>query len=630
MRKGSLKLLLSAALFALGTVVYAASPVLSTIPVVIISDAENMSATEDWNLFVFTDAFSFADYVSDADTPTNLLKWTFDIGSGTGALSINDIVDITSSGDDPTSPANPINGSSASATFREIALSPGLAADPITVPFATPSSIPATMGQDADINGDTYADKLVGELAISFMVADDQNDIAALGTGSTFVWTYDNDLGSSGVVNDALKDNGLPFVSLPLDIGTATTPAPGTPDWYYRNWSGGSGGAPLTANWLTDAVSGTVARFSAFQITGAGTVPKTGSFNASYGEWISPGDPTSLLAPGKVYGVRAAFGLNGDKVANDQPRIGVTENTVACINQTYVVNAPSQTFGVDSPFLPAVNSTRQYLNLVDPIDADVTANTTIENDPATDLYYLFNFDFVNYITVAVRTATLTSYEVGPGDAAAYNANESAVMTYGGGTGENGFDDWGQLQGGSIPLEGAGQYVLTAVASHVESAGSIVITTTNKTDNTRDISFVEIANFLGAGNIDDVEVVEDAAYRLDYSIAMTGGTAPGVTANPYGIPALRLRTATPIPSYSIEMAVTPRSTNAFPTEGVDSTISMYFTASSQYPSSTTGVSGEENDSQLVFGVQDLEWTDGTATLDGLVLYQLSSSDPNVDY
>jgi hypothetical protein len=625
MRKGSLKLLLSTALLALGTTVYAASPVLSTLPIVVISDLENQSSTEDWNLFVFTDAFAFADYASDADTPASALKWTFDIGAGsTGSLTINDVADITTSSDDPANPASPIN-TVADATFREVTLSPGLSTDPITVAFPTPSAITPTMGQAADIDGDGNDDKLVGELVVSFMVADDQNDIAEVASANTFVWTYDTDLAGASQVEDQLIDQGLPFVDLPLDLGTGT-PGPGVADWFYRNWSSGGGGSALTADWLTDAVSGTQARLSAFEITGAGNASQNGSFGAAYGEWISPGDPTSLFAPGNVYAVRAAFGLDGTKQDTDQPRIGIAENTTANINQTYVVNAPSTVVGIgDSPFLPAAGSTKQYLSVVDPVDADVAQNAS---GGTQDLYYLFNFDFVNVIAVAVRTATMTSYEVASGDSAAYNANESVIETYG--SSGNTFADWEQIPPiAPLTLIG-GSTLLVDAQSVVAAAGLVTITVANQTDSSANISFAEVSNVDdGAEDLDDLEVVAGAAYRADYEIAMNGGTQPGVSGgNTLGIPSLRLRSATVIPSYSIEYAVNPRNTNIFTADDTAAILEMYWTASTQFaPGSSIG---EENDQQMVFGVQDFEWTDGTATMQSLTIYLLNADDPNVDY
>ncbi len=55
---------------------YAAAPVISGLPDIQIGDMEDSGST-DSNLFVFSNAFSFSDYVTDADTPDNQLKWSF-------------------------------------------------------------------------------------------------------------------------------------------------------------------------------------------------------------------------------------------------------------------------------------------------------------------------------------------------------------------------------------------------------------------------------------------------------------------------------------------------------------------------------------------------------------------------
>jgi 2-keto-3-deoxy-6-phosphogluconate aldolase len=330
------------------------------------------------------------------------------------------------------------------------------------------------------------------------------------------------------------------------------------------------------------------------------------------------------------------LGVSGAKTANDQPRIGIEENLVGNVNQTYSINAP-RTFstangdaaalnGLASPFVPAVGSTMQYLTTYDPIDADVTNNSTLGD--GNDLYYLFRFDFINIISLAELTASLTSFEVASVDTATYNTNETSIARYG--STYNAFDDWSQLQGGSISLVGGGT-ILTSVTSATATAGSVVIVTpnTNQLSSTVPEAFVEMTNANGTADIDDLNVVEGAAYRADYSIAMDGGSSAGVIpGNTYGIPALRLRTATPIPTFSIEYIVTPRNTNAFPTEGVAATLSMYWTASSQFAAGTSA--NEEDDAQMVFGVLDSEFTDGTCTLSGLRIFEVNSDDPNVDY
>jgi len=640
MRKGSLKLLLSAVVLAVGASAFAASPVLKTLPTIVISDQEdNVGSTVDLNLFVFTDAFTFADYATDADTPASGLKWTYQVGViGTGDISINDVDSATAGADDPANPANPIN-TVATATFREIALSPGTG---ITGgPFPTPAEIvsPVTTAP-ADVNGDGIDDKLVGELAVTFFVADNQATLSAVAQKDTFVWTYDNDFGSTAAVYDSILDNGMDFTAVDLIIGTGTG-ASGDPDWYYENWTSPLQGSQTYPDWLSDATSGTqgsAPAYDAFEIAG-GTLGTPNWFGAALGAWYAPQLDVAYLAPGKVYSARAGLGQNGTKVATDQPRIGIQENTVANVNQTYVVtgsssNALNSVEAGPHPLLAAPNSTREYLSTVDPLDADVVSNGTGDNLP-----YLFKFDFVNPV-LALRTAAMTSFEVGSADSTDYNAAETSIKVYGTGTGETNFSGtWLEtpFSSGQVPLDfGGGNTLLVAASSVTVNAGTIAIAVADQSfaaNGGNNISFGQTSNLaLGASVIDDLEVIAGGAYRADFSIAMNGGSADAEFTfggrNPLGLPTVRLGAETPIPSFSIEYFVSPRNTNLFTADDVAATLEMYWTATTQFASGTSV--GEEDDQGLVFGVQDLEFTDGTATLQGLEVFELNTDDPNVDY
>jgi hypothetical protein len=639
MRKGSLKLLLSAVVMAVGASAFAASPVLKTLPTIVISDQEdNVTATVDLNLFVFTDAFAFADYATDADTPASGLKWTYQVGvTGTGDISINDIDSTTAGADDPADPASPIN-TVATATFREIALSPGTGTT--GGPFPTPSEIttPDTPAP-SDVNGDGIDDKLVGELAVTFFVADNQATLSAVASKDTFVWTYDNDFGSTAAVYDSLLDNGMDFTAVDLIIGTGTGSG-GDPDWYYENWTSPLQGSQQYPDWLSDAVSGTQGSspYSAFEITGS-TAGSPAWFAAALGAWYAPTLDVAYLAPGKVYSARAGLGLNDTKTATDQPRIGIQENTVANVNQTYVVTGASSNVLNSSeagphPFLASAGSTREYLSTVDPLDADVVDNGTGDNLP-----YLFKFDYVNP-TSAIRTAAMTSFEVGSADSTDYNSAAASIKVYGSGGGETNFSGvWAEtpFSATQVPLDfGGGDTLLAAAASVTVNAGDIAVAVNDQSfaaNGGNNISFGQTSNLaLGGAVIDDLEVIAGAAYRADFSIAMNGGSQPAEFTfggrNPLGLPTVRLGAQTPIPSFSIEYFVSPRNTNLFTADDVPATLEMYWTAATQFAGGTSV--GEENDQGLVFGVQDLEFTDGTATMQGLEVFEVTNDDPNVDY
>jgi hypothetical protein len=635
MRKGSLKLLLSLVVMATTVGVFAASPTLGNIPIIVISDAENNLGTVDNNLFVFTDAFVFDDFDSDADTTDSELLWTYDYDTSANGveLTINGIDPTSVSGDVPWLPTNAINASTTQATLRNTRWSsPALSA-----PFADPTGAVAQ-----DVDGDGNDDQVVGDVTVTFMVADNQATASAVGTRDTFVFTVDTDLATT-TPGDTLVDNGLPFDPVNLVVGTDDNPINSdSADWYYRSWNGtttnpGNGGVTgFAANWLDNSNSGTAG--GNFSITGTGNGTLNGSFGASYGEWILPGDARAKFVAGRLYAARAALAIDGDKTASDQIRLGIQENTVATVNQTYVVNAGTEVLisgGTDigpHPFLPATNVSRAYISIVDPIDLDVAANS--DGDANNDLTYLLNFDFVNLTSVAQRTATMSSYEIGSGDSGALGSETAAIAFSGSDTAFDGsnagaYTGWAQLQGGAITLLG-GTTILVDVASTAANAGSVVITTSDQNEtNAANISFSEMSNFTGATTDIDVAdgLIGGASYVQRYDINMTGGSASGLLpGNTNNYPSLRLRAATPIASFSIEYAVSHRTTNAF--TGGNGVFDMFYVASTQFAGGTSG--GEEDDAQIIFGVQDFEYTDGSATLNSLRILLLNADDPNVDY
>jgi hypothetical protein len=132
---------------------YAAAPVISGLPDIQIGDLEDAGAS-DSNLFVFSDAFSFSDYVTDADTPDNQLKWSFGeftnpamsagnqdsqyaingvtaINKGTAAIAADELAGNPLA---KNPGASQINASSDLASFRDIVFSPGTGSGPFGDP----------------------------------------------------------------------------------------------------------------------------------------------------------------------------------------------------------------------------------------------------------------------------------------------------------------------------------------------------------------------------------------------------------------------------------------------------------------------------------------------------------------
>jgi hypothetical protein len=147
------------------TTASATAPVISTIPDVIIGDAEN-NGPSDNNFFVFTDAFKFDDYVQDDLTADASLKWSFDEGDDPAPLSgatnwytINGKTPVhvgtaaaigdTSGTAAHVNPAliNELRVTSTTATFRDIVFSP----TPGSGPYPDPAGNPKTAHQTGKV-----------------------------------------------------------------------------------------------------------------------------------------------------------------------------------------------------------------------------------------------------------------------------------------------------------------------------------------------------------------------------------------------------------------------------------------------------------------------------------------------
>jgi hypothetical protein len=644
---------------AAGSAVFAASPVLSSLPVIVISDIENNS-TLDNNLFVFTDAFNFTDFATDADEPDQtLLKWSFFVDSAdtdnTGSLEINGFGTLATIGD-ASAPVNPINFSGspfdagnliAGATILESTLSPGGGA---SAPFATPSEVtPSLKGAPADVDGDSNADKLVGELDVLFLVADSDMQVASQ---STFVYTYDTVPFGASVVEDGGL-GGFPFVTVPLETGTPGTGAGGAPangddGWFFRDWNDRFSAVPLVQPWLEDATSGTTrAVQNSLTVTGAGTGTQNNSFGASTGEWINPGSPSGQFVSGSVYAQRATLAVSANKTSSDSLRVFAQENSVAAINQTYVLNTDAAVdFGsgpINHPFYPGDGVAKQYINVLGPLAADLAGKN--DGNPANDVFYLFGFDWIdNIASAAASTASLSLFEVGGVDAVAYNSTETPNPGGGafGGTGgaafdgsdDSTYDGWRTISDALVPLPLiGGATILKDPQSETVSAGSIAVVMSNSPINTgADIQFVEYSNFAGDADLGDgttdvdvVNITADAAYRVDNTLQGLSGATDSL------IPDFRMRVAMPVTTFSIEFVVSPSRGNAFPTEGADSVLPIYFVAPTQYlGSADAALVGQEDDLQMAFGPLDNSGTDGTLTLTATRVQLLGLGDPNVDY
>jgi len=133
---------------------YASAPVISALPDIIVGDQENNYAGTDNNYFVFTNAFLFDSYASDADTTVSSLLWSFDQDTATPAAPAtwytvngkNPIYNTTAGqAGDPAGTAHLLPGASdlrsvsAYASFRDVVYSPG--SGPLTASFPNSNQV---------------------------------------------------------------------------------------------------------------------------------------------------------------------------------------------------------------------------------------------------------------------------------------------------------------------------------------------------------------------------------------------------------------------------------------------------------------------------------------------------------
>jgi hypothetical protein len=154
MMKGLKTTLLAGALgLAIAPSAFAAAPVISDMPDITVGDVSLENPSGSNNVFVFSNAFSFSDYVSDSDTPDAQLIWSFgefdsDSGLTTPQYSINGKAPVNAG--DAAIAADQIAGHPAAkapganrindtdfATFRDVLFSPGTGSGPFPAPTPT-------------------------------------------------------------------------------------------------------------------------------------------------------------------------------------------------------------------------------------------------------------------------------------------------------------------------------------------------------------------------------------------------------------------------------------------------------------------------------------------------------------
>jgi len=657
---------------ALGTAVFAASPVLDPLPVIVISDEENNS-TIDYNLFVFTSAFTFGDYVADGDTPDNQLAWSFyydpvAVGN-TGSLQVNNVGPLANIANATAPGASAISFAGvtylADANLRETTLSPAAG----SAPFPAPGT-----GTTDDVNNDGYPDKVVGELAVTFFVVDDQASVAGLDSQDTIVYTIDTNPAGTGApapafgpaggpalqtggLGDALVDaTGVPaivFAPQPLVVTTAAN-ALGVNAWKYTSWTGLVGTTGAATNWFWDATSATegTSPFTTLNILGGtSTVPTTAQFGMSFGDWSNQGAPDAQYEAGNLYSVRATLGWavragntagTPGKNSSDVWRIYSRENTLGSLNNSLEIAGSSLQ---SSPHLAAAGSTKAYQLISNPPDSELVRPSS---GPNTQLFYTVGYDFMNVVSGGnFITARLSSFEIGEIARAAYQSNAAPVKVFGNGVGEAAFDGsvnphtagwqgWGVEQNGPAAFGLLGAIPASGISFGPGSVAMVIPAGNN-------LEFVTLSNFASirivsgaysgdqaflndVGSLDGL--IPDAVYMTESVVT----NAPAAANRPefffranYFDQAFQLKGEV----YPQKFSGIERVTQAFPS-GNNATFQLHFTAAEQFATTPGTLVGSEDDLQFVIGTVESSAHGGTVTLTKQRLILLGENDPNVDY
>jgi hypothetical protein len=404
MRKGLLLTLIVGALVLSTNVARAAAPVINEIPIIIISDLEDNTASVDNNRFVFDNAFNFSDMVTDADTPEANLMWSFDYdpaGSGqVGNININGIarLDVAGSGNPDAPGSLDIRAAGAAASFREVNLSP--------LPEASPYADPGA-GSTVAVPGFGNLNNVVGDLAVTYYVSDG----TANDSDGSFVFTT-NSAFITGTPDTVVS--GLPTLSFSPVSLTGWTFTPGDGSFVAAASSGTTGG---------------------LQITLPSAVPTT-SLALYTGIWSNNALASYLYAANTLYAVRAGLAATAgqDAAAQTRLRVGALGGT---IDNGFVINESNPA----DPFNFTGTATN-YLAYFRPADLD----TNGQNQAA--------FDSLDNGNAAGRTVTLSTLESASTDPATYLGSASTVpgsSFTGGGFGSWTYVNFGVLTFGSVTV-----------------------------------------------------------------------------------------------------------------------------------------------------------------------------------
>lgn len=235
MTKGLKSTLLTVAVALLGLNAMAMAPTIGNIPDVIIGDAEDSTAS---NNFVYPDAINLDNYVTDDNTPTTGILWSYTNPGGHYRINnVNAIVTPDSNADTPGSAELTTNDDGDSSdsnkrtiTIRNSALSPLNGSGQSTAPYADPGAT-----SDSQVitlyASDSTTHALAGKSFMAYIV-NDGNDALSGGAASVPVLDADFGAGTNGWVPVTVIEGGTTRQDASLGL-CANSPAGGV---NYFGW----------------------------------------------------------------------------------------------------------------------------------------------------------------------------------------------------------------------------------------------------------------------------------------------------------------------------------------------------------------------------------------------------------
>jgi hypothetical protein len=539
--------------------VQAAAPVVGDIPTTIISYFENNVGSLDNNLMVFTDAWLFADYVTDPDTNIADLDWSFYYDSGDvsniGNIEINGVASLADPGDATLPGALTIN-TAAGASYRETDLSPTAG----TAPFPDPSTI--RTGQDGvNIPGVGLVDDVYSSLLVTYFASDGTD----VGMDSSMVYAVD-----SVVTNfpDTVVTGipALPFNPESL-TGWTFTPGDGT---------------------VTSATTSTGTTGSQLVIVVPGATPTT-QLTTHTGIWSNAAIAAANLTSGNLNAIRTTV---ANTVAQDSAAQTRTRWQAASGTQSQdFISAIAENNAAD-PYNIPTSGTAQYLAYFRPNDLDGLGQYTVAWDTQD-----------NGNSGGNSTRTLSAFETASVTAATYEALSNAHAD--GNFVSGGFGSWIAVSFGdfAIPLGTIFQdngLTSSTAGGNVAWADS----TTAATGAAAEWAF----HVLDGSQADAFETEAGVTYFAEYDVTALDGT----DAN---FPRWRMRNGYLNPSVSTEYNV--RGNNAGLQlaigDGNVGTHQSFFVGPSF--TGTPGTGNDGDDAGVAFGISNDSGTgsDGTITL-----------------